>query len=146
MDEVYPNRSFLEMDKTSEVLQQIKERYVQSHLSYVYETICLQDLVRQSSTQLADYQLNRFGKWWNRHEAIDLVAISDETGSIAFGECKLTQQPMGADTLQRLRKKATQVKWGSEQRQECYVLYSFAGFSNTLQQIALADPGIKLFQ
>jgi AAA+ ATPase superfamily predicted ATPase len=141
---VHPNRSLLEMRRTDDVLQDIKQRYVEAHLSYVYESVCLEDFTNWSAANLPDIRLNRFGKWWDRQTEIDLMAISDDTESIAFGECKLTSKPLSADVLDRLRAKASRVNWGGAQRKELYVLYSMSGFSDTLTHMAKADNRILL--
>ncbi len=142
---VYPYGSYLEMERKAEVLERIKRHYVEAHLSMVYETVCLQDLVLRASGELAAGQFNRFGKWWDRQDEIDLVALSEETETILCGECKLTRQPVDTDILKDLRRKAARVKWGSAQRKEIYIIYSMAGFTNQLRQVAAADPDLLLF-
>ena len=141
---IYPNKSYLEIEQTEPILQKIKERYLEDHLSYVYETVCLQDLIYRTPREMPDWQLNRFGKWWNRNEEIDLVALSEEHNLIAFGECKMTGKPVGSDLLHSLRLKATKVNWGKANRQEKFFLYSYSGFTSKLEQLAANDEQVKL--
>jgi len=141
---IYPNKSYLEIEQTEPILQKIKERYLEDHLSYVYETVCLQDLIYRAPREMPDWQLNRFGKWWNRNEEIDLVALSEEHNLIAFGECKMTGKPVGTDLLQSLRLKATNINWGKANRQEIFFLYSYSGFTSKLKQLAANDEQVKL--
>jgi uncharacterized protein len=141
---IYPNRSLLEMDQKAAVLAKIKATYVEEHLSYVYETVCLQNFILRASADFPEVSFNRFGKWWNRHEEIDLLALSDDHGAIAVGECKLTRKPADLDLLQRLRQKKQKINWGAPDRPEYYLIYSYSGFSDKLQQLAAADESIKL--
>jgi AAA+ ATPase superfamily predicted ATPase len=39
------------------------------------------------------------GRWWNRDEEIDLVAINEEQREILFGEAKWSARPVGIDVL-----------------------------------------------
>ncbi len=142
---IYPNRSLLEMEQKTTVLAKIKASLVEEHLSYVYETVCLQNLILRASAEFPEAGFNRFGKWWNRQEEIDLVALSDGHGAIAVGECKLTRKPADLDLLQRLRRKAEKINWGAPDRPEYYLIYSYSGFSDKLKQLAAADENVRLF-
>lgn len=141
---VFPNRSILEMDRTGEVLEQVRKRYVQAHLSYTYETVCFEDLTMRSDREYQSCNFNRFGKWWDRQQEIDLVALSDQTKSILFGECKLSGKPLDTDLYYNLRLKAEQVPWQKGIRDERYVLYSFFGYTDQLCQLAESEPRLRL--
>jgi uncharacterized protein len=141
---IYPNKSYLEIEQTEPVLKKIKERYLEEHLSYVYETVCLQDLIQRAPQEMPHWQLNRFGKWWNRNEEIDLVAFSEELNLIAFGECKMTGKPVDVDLLYNLRLKAARVNWGKENRKEGYFFYSYSGYTERFKQLATADDSVRL--
>ncbi len=142
---VHPYQNELEMDQQEQVIQRIKETFVENHLSYVYETVCLQDLINRSANELKIHELNRFGKWWNRNQEVDLAALSEATNTLLLGECKLTQKPMDAGVLKKLREKANDVTWKKGDRLLVYALYSFAGFSDNLQKIAKNDQNVYLF-
>ncbi len=142
---VHPYKNELEMDQQQQVLQRIKDVYVENHLSYVYETVCLQDLIYRSARELKVHQLNRFGKWWNRNQEVDIAAISETTNTLLLGECKLTQKPMDAGVLEKLKEKADYVPWKKDDRQLVYALYSFTGFSDNLQKMAKANQNLYLF-
>ncbi len=142
---VHPYQNELEMDLQDQVLKRIKDNYVENHLSYVYETVCQQDLINKAATQLKAYELNRFGKWWNRHQEVDIAALSESTHTLLLGECKLTQKPMGAGVLEALKNKAHDVPWKKDDRQLVYALYSFSGFSENLEKMAEADRNLHLF-
>lgn len=142
---VHPYQHELEMNLQEQVLERIKDVYVENHLSYVYETVCQQDLIHKAATQLKRYELNRFGKWWNRHQEVDIAALSESTNTLLLGECKLTEKPMDAGVLETLKNKAYEVTWKKDDRQLVYALYSFSGFSETLQNMAKTDPRLHLF-
>jgi AAA+ ATPase superfamily predicted ATPase len=54
------------------------------------------------------------GRWWDRNEEIDLVAIGEDT--ILFGEVKWSRKPVGTDIYKALRTKAANVKMGERKQ------------------------------
>ncbi len=55
------------------------------------------------------------GKWWDKHEEIDIVAINPQLNSILFGEVKWSNKPVGIDVYENLKQKARRVLWGKRE-------------------------------
>jgi AAA+ ATPase superfamily predicted ATPase len=79
------------------------------------------------------------GRWWQKNEEIDLVALDEENNTIWFGECKWSINPVGEDLYRDLQRKAGLVQWGRENRQERFMLFSRNGFTEGMKKLAIQD-------
>lgn len=84
------------------------------------------------------------GRWWQKNEEIDLVALDEESNSIWFGECKWSVNPVGENVFRDLRRKAALVQWGMERRQERFMLFSRSGFTERMKEVAESDNVILI--
>jgi AAA+ ATPase superfamily predicted ATPase len=139
---VFPHRSRLEIGNTDYLLGKMRDTFDQ-HLSFVYEDVCLElclDMLKSGSMSFS-----AIGRWWQRNEEIDLVALDEESNTIWFGECKWSTNPVGEDVYHDLQRKARLVEWGPENRSERYILFSKSGFTKGMRKLALED-GILLVE
>ncbi|MGD0236349.1 MAG: ATP-binding protein [Syntrophorhabdales bacterium] len=130
---VFPNRGSLEIGKGREVLRVIKLTFDQ-HLSFVFEDVCKQyclELMREGRIRFSS-----IGRWWQKNEEIDLVAVDEEHKEIYFGEAKWSRKPVGVDILDALKRKAALVEWNRGKRKETYMLFSRTGFTDALRERA----------
>ena len=97
----------------------------------VFEEVCGQHLRRMHRGKL--------GKWWGpdpvnrRQEEIDLVLTTVEDGRRVgwFVECKYRGDPVGADVVETLRRRASLVKGFDECR---FAVYSKSGFAGNMER------------
>ena len=130
---VFPNRSKLEIGKSGEVLRMIKETFNQ-HLSFAFEDVCKQhclELMREGSIWFSS-----IGRWWQKNEEIDIVALNEENREIYFGEAKWSRKPVGIDILDDLKRKAVLVEWYRGKRKEHFMLFSRSGFTDAVKDRA----------
>ncbi len=130
---VFPNRSRLEIGKGKEVLRMIKETFDQ-HLSFVFEDVCKHyciELMREGRIRFSS-----IGRWWQRNEEIDIVALDEENKEIYFGEAKWSRKPVGVNILDDLKRKAALVEWNTGRRMENYILFSRTDFTDALRERA----------
>ena len=73
-----------------------------------------------------------------------MVGLSEIDNAIVFGECKFRNSPVGVDVLTELEEKSAHVKWGKPDREEYFVLFSIAGFSDALREIAERRTDVML--
>ena len=141
---VFPNRGKIEIGRGKEVLALIKETFDQ-HLSFAYEDICREhclDLMREGKMRFTS-----IGRWWQKNEEIDIVALDEENKEIYFGEVKWSRKPVGVDILEQLQSKAKMVDWNTGKRKEHFILFSRSGFTHGLKEraekegILLISPG-----
>jgi len=130
---VFPNRSRIEIGKGKEVLRMIKKTFDQ-HISFVFEDICRQhclELMRNGKIRFTS-----LGRWWQRNEEIDIVALDEENKEIYFGEAKWSKKTLGLDILNEIKRKSALVEWKTGKRKEHFMLFSRSGFTDALRERA----------
>ena len=112
---IYPNQGDIEQGNTEYVIGKIQKGFVRNHVAFVYEDIC-----RERLAKLTDfpYHFSKYGRYWDKNIEIDVVGINEEENSILFGECKYWNKPVDVDVFYALKKKASEVKWGEQDRTE----------------------------
>ena len=132
---IFPYKSDLEIDKFDEVLRKIKENFaILEGLSY--EKIC-----REIIWDLRDkiFRFERVGKWWDKSNEIDIVALNQETNEIIFGEVKWSNKQVGTNIYEELKEKAQAVEWGKKNRKEQFAIFSKSGFTKDMIILAKKD-------
>ena len=138
---VFPKRGELEMDRTEDMLKSIQQR-LSHHFASTYEKVAMEALWGHMQHF---FPFTAVGKWWERNEEIDIVALNKEIDCILFGEVKWSEKPIGIDIFEALKEKTTKVNWGSKQRKEHFCLFSKSGFTQAMIRKA-REEGIALFK
>jgi hypothetical protein len=138
---VFPKRGELEMDRTEDTLKSIQQRLSHQFAS-TYEKVAMEALWGHMQHF---FPFAAVGKWWERNEEIDIVALNKEIDCILFGEVKWSEKPIGIDIFEALKEKTTKVNWGSKQRKEHFCLFSKSGFTQAMIRKA-REEGIALFK
>ena len=129
---VEPNRSSIE-EAPKIVYEETIAQALPEHIGPVFETIAQEALWEAIRTERID-PYSEVGRWWYDGEEIDLVALAPDADRILFGECKWTSEPVGRNLTRQLEQKAEEVRWGSPTREEEFVLFSKAGFTDGLAE------------
>ena len=87
----------------------------------------------------------RIGRWWDRHEEIDGVAVNEQTLQILFADVTWSKHPVGASIYRELRRKASLVPWGKPGREERVARLSTSGLTPEMPRSSKAD-GVLLVQ
>jgi len=123
---VFKNKNKIEEGKSDFVLKQIKEGM----------SVLLAKYYEEFATTFVKEKLNMnfeaVGRWWDKNEEMDLVAINSDTKEILFGEVKWSNKPVGTNILNDLLAKAKKVEWHNKERKEKYILFSKSGFTPDL--------------
>ena len=138
---VFPRRGELEMGKTGEVLAEINAGLPQ-HLSAVYEKVAAELLGKHRDRF---FPFTSIGRWWEKNEEIDIVAVNSRINSILFTEVKWSEKPVGIDIYESLKQKAQKVIWGKKARKEHFCLFGKSGFTEAMRKKAEQDA-VWLFQ
>ncbi|MFH1638319.1 MAG: ATP-binding protein [Candidatus Woesearchaeota archaeon] len=115
---VYPFRYMIEEGKGESLLKQVLPSFNQ-HVSFVFEKVCKEFL---SSDKIAPFEYAKIGRWWHKHEEIDLVAFNDASRQIIFAECKWKNKVNADKELKALVEKSKKVKWNNGRRKEYYCI------------------------
>ena len=125
---VYPYKSASELENYKEVNRKLTESFNISE-SHIYEKVC-QELILGFQKKL--FAFERVGRWWDNNNEVDIVALSNETKEIVFGEAKWSSKPVGTNILEELKAKSRFVDWNKNNRKEYFILFSKSGFTDSL--------------
>jgi len=141
---IYPNRSRIEDGHKQDVLNKLKANLIDSHVAYVYEDICRSGMRSITALNVLNISLDAVGRWWDKDEEIDVVALDNSEKTIVFGECKYWEDKVGLSVLRNLQKKASGVSWNIANRKEIFILFSMNGFTEDLIGFAESNENIVL--
>lgn len=141
---IYPNRSYIEMGHADVVMNRLKQNFIDSQVSFVYEGICREKLWELSANGKFPGLLEKVGRWWDHSHEIDVAGISEEDNLLVLGECKYRTGPLGLNILSQLEQKASFVDWHKEKRKIIYILFSINGFSDELKSLAAEREDVIL--
>jgi AAA+ ATPase superfamily predicted ATPase len=141
---VFPRMGYIELGRIGEVLEQIKQNFIDGHVSYVWEDICREKMWTLDFQKRWGFSIDRCGRWWNRELEIDIVAYDSSGLDMIFGECKFSSGKTGAAVLRDLEQKADAVPWKKDTRRNYFALFSISGFSNDLKAIAESRGDVLL--
>ena len=142
---VYPNMSFIESGNSLIVMDKIRTGLISRHTAFVYEDLCRQRMWDLNAGDHWPFHFSNVGRWWDGKSEIDIVAIDPEGSNVILGECKYWHEPVGVNILRELEEKTDCVAWRKENRLVWYVLFSAAGFTEELKNIAAARDDLLLF-
>lgn len=139
---VYPYKSELEMENIQYVVDKIKNNLIDNHVSFVYEDICREQFVNQSSE--LGFIISKIGSYWDSKVEIDIVAIDNDNKKLIVGECKYLNKPMKDSIFYNLIEKADSIK-GYDDYDKVYVLFSLNGFEDRIMNINKTRNDLILF-
>lgn len=133
---IYPNISFIESDNVDIVMNKIKDNFIDNHVSYVYEDICIEKMWELNADGVFNFNFIKAGRWWNNDKEIDIIALDDTGKNIIFGECKFWENKVGINVLAALEEKSKYVEWNKNNRKEQFILFSINGFTDDLIKLS----------
>ena len=128
---VEPNRSSIE-EAPDLVYDGTIAPDLPTHVAPTFEDVC-QEAVWEGIRRGAIEPYSDVGRWWYGEDEIDIVGLAPNDDRILLAECKWTSDPVGATLVERLRAKAANVRWGPDDREERFALFSKSGFVDGLE-------------
>lgn len=141
---IFPNLNYIESGHAELAMKKIQTNFVDAHVSYVYEDVCIEKMWELNVRDTWDFHFDKVGRWWNNNTEIDIVALDKEGSHIIFGECKYRANKVDVDVLRSLELKARQVEWKKEMRKEYFILFSVNGFTDELTELSKARKDLIL--
>ena len=102
------------------------------HVATAFEDVC-QEAVWEGIRSGEFEPYSEVGRWWYGEDEIDIVGLAPNDDRILFAECKWTSDPVGTALVEDLQTKAENVRWGPDEREECFALFSKSGFVEGLE-------------
>ena len=141
---IYPNMSFIESGNSAIVLDKIRKSMVSRHTAFVYEDVCREQMWKLNANDAWPFHFSKIGRWWDSRNEIDIAAIDPDGSNLILGECKFWQEPVGSNILYALEQKAAAVEWRKDRRHTWLILFSAAGFTDELKEIAKSRSDLIL--
>ena len=141
---IYPNMSFIESGNSAIVLDKIRKSMVSGHTAFVYEDVCREQMWNLNANDAWPFHFSKIGRWWDSRNEIDIAAIDPDGSNLILGECKFWQEPVGSNILYALEQKAATVEWRKDRRHTWLILFSAAGFTEELKEIAKSRSDLIL--
>ncbi len=141
---IYPNMSFIESGNSAIVLDKIRKSMVSGHTAFVYEDVCREQMWNLNANDTWPFHFSKIGRWWDSRNEIDIAAIDPDGSNLILGECKFWQEPVGSNILYALEQKAATVEWRKDRRHTWLILFSAAGFTDELKEIAKSRSDLVL--
>ncbi|MEA3352425.1 MAG: ATP-binding protein [Campylobacterota bacterium] len=104
---VYKNYSYLEIDQSKTVLDEIKMNFNDRFVSFAFKDYTY-EMILNDPLKYLDFTPVKIGRWWNNKEEIDLVAFDDD--NIAYIECKWQNKVDKEKVEYKLRQKSKNIK------------------------------------
>ncbi len=133
---VYPYRSYIEMDDAAFVINKIRKNFIDNHVSSVFEDICVDKMWELNKQRKLGFSFEKLGKWWDKKDEIDIVALNEQTKEIIIGECKYINSKIDTGLFYQLVEKGKRVMWLNENRHMRYILFSKSGYSDQLIKLS----------
>jgi AAA+ ATPase superfamily predicted ATPase len=127
---VFPYRSELVLGNKRPALARFDQAFVH-HAAAAYEQAG-GEILRRFQEDL--FPFSRMGKWWQKNQEIDIVAIGDPGEDILFAEVKWSTKKVGIDIYQQLEERSKLVP--GDYRCKHYALLSRAGFTAAMEKLA----------
>lgn len=129
---ILPNKGNIEEGKVDFVLKKIRGDF-NLLLSENYEQVA-KEIVKNFEDKF--FPISKIGRWWDKNEEIDIVALNEEENKVLWGEVKWSNKPVGVDIYYDLKRKTQKVEWRKENRNEYFCLFSKSGFTESMIKAA----------
>ena len=133
---VFPNISELESGDTEGIFKHVVEPELDNYTSYIFEDVCKAYLRCKNRKEELPFYFSKIGRWWNRTDEVDIMAVDRLKKNYILGECKYKLQPFSISDLRNMKKKIT---WQKENINVYYWLFSKSGYSEEVKRITLEE-------
>lgn len=132
---VFAYQNYLEMENVDYVMKKIKDEFA-GFVGFTFEDIVEDILFSGDIRKHLPFEPERWGKWWDKNDEIDLVAINSKERKAFFAECKWSKNLVDIDILEDLKRKADNVRWFRGERKDYFAIISRKGFTKRLIKVA----------
>ncbi|MBI5182731.1 MAG: ATP-binding protein [Nitrospirae bacterium] len=135
---VFANQNYLEIENTGYVLQKLKSDF-DEFASLTFEDIAPDILFNQKTKKHLPFEPEKWGRWWDNKDEIDLLATNLREKKALFVECKWSRRLVDINVLTNLKGKAERVRWLKGQRKDYFAIISRRGFTKRLIETAARE-------
>lgn len=128
---VFPNFSELEAGDAAGIYSYVVAPRLDLYTSHIFEHVCREYLRRQNRRHMLPFYFTAIGRWWDKTDELDIVAVDSARQELLLGECKYKNTQMELQDLRHMQKKL-----GAAKGRRHYYLFSKSGFTRELQKTA----------
>lgn len=132
---IYKNQTLIEIGATKRLADKIEED-LPNFNGWVFEGMIREILISRNNGSIVPFEFDRISGFWDRSGKveIDIVAV-DGGDNIFFGECKLNGNQFTPGDVEKLKAKGKYVRWGKNDRNERYALFSNSPLTQKTREI-----------
>ncbi len=116
---VYPNIELIETENTEQLLAKLTELQLNEYMGRHFERI-----IAEIIPKLFKDQYSKVGRWWDKGEEFDIIALNENKREILFCECKWSSNVDAEKLVKKMVFKSEYVKWHTEDRKESYSIFA----------------------
>lgn len=135
---VFPNLSELEAGASEGIYRYIVEPDLERYASVTFEKVCQQYLRVLNRRGQLPFYFTSMGRWWNKTDEIDILAVGADKKMALVGECKYKRPPVEVKDIKRLQDKRLDF-----QSDIVYYFFAKSGYTAAARQYA-AERGVRL--
>lgn len=132
---IFPNLSELEAGDASGIWNHAVKPSLDVYISRVFEDICIQYLRTRNRTNSLPFYFTKIGRWWDKGDEIDVMAVDAEKRRFLIGECKYRNSSVALSDFAALKRKWSMVGQGEDAE---FFMFSKSGFSHEVMEAAQA--------
>jgi len=140
---VFANQNYLEIGNTGHVLQKLKSDF-DEFVSLAFEDIAPNILFNKKTKNHLPFEPEKWGRWWDNKDEIDLLATNSREKKALFVECKWSKRLVDINVLTVLKGKAEKVSWLKGERKDYFAIISRRGFTKRLLEAAAKEKVILI--
>lgn len=130
---VFTSLSELESGDVDGIWEYVIKEKLDYFVSHIYEDICRQYLRKKNRKNELPFHFTHIGRWWNKTDEIDIVAMDSNKERLLIGECKYKNSPFPAGELIKLKEKAMSL---STDTNRSFWIFSKSGFTQETIDLA----------
>ena len=102
---IFPYISEIESGDAEGIWEYAIKGNLNNFVSYGFEKVCIEFLRKKNRENTLPFHFTKIGRWWNKQDEIDIMALSNDKKSIILGECKYRNSPIDNHDINRTLKK-----------------------------------------
>ena len=116
------------IDNTKKELKQLNKEY-----KTAFEDVCKSFLRQKNRNEELPFYFSKIGRWWNKTDELDIMAVDRLKKNYILGECKYRNQAFEMSDLRNMQKK---ISWQKEDINVYYWIFSKSGYTEEVRKAA----------
>ena len=130
---VFPNVSELESGDAEGIFRHVVKSELDNYTSYIFEDVCKSFLRQKNRNEELPFYFSKIGRWWNKTNELDIMAVDRLKKNYILGECKYRNQAFEMSDLRNMQKK---ISWQKEDINVYYWIFSKSGYTEEVRKAA----------